>query len=62
MTVRKTLHEGRAGHVQVRAAEGAGLPVVGRRRRRIGVGPDTGPVVHALIHHVPRSVALVPHD
>ncbi|WP_369029824.1 MULTISPECIES: universal stress protein [Streptomyces] len=62
VTVHETLHEGRAGHVLVRAAEGAGLLVVGRRRRRVGVGPHTGPVVHALIHHVPQPVVLVPHD
>ncbi|MFF4544646.1 universal stress protein [Streptomyces sp. NPDC001406] len=60
--VRETLHEGRAVHVVTRAAEGAGLLVVGRRRRRIAVGSHTGPVAHALIHHVQRPVALVPHD
>jgi nucleotide-binding universal stress UspA family protein len=60
--VRQTLHEGRAAHVVARAAEAAGLLVVGRRRRRIAVGSHTGPVAHALIHHVHRPVALVPHD
>ncbi|WP_316751890.1 universal stress protein [Streptomyces herbicida] len=60
--VRETLHEGRAAHVLARAAEGAGLLVVGRRRRRVAVGSHTGPVAHALVHHVHRPVALVPHD
>jgi len=60
--VRETLYEGRPAHVLVRAAHGAGLLVVGRRRRRAAVGSRTGPVAHALIHHVDRPVALVPHD
>jgi len=60
--VRETLYEGRPAHVLVRAAQGAGLLVVGHRRRRTAVGPYTGPVAHALIHHVNRPVALVPHD
>ncbi|MET7380599.1 universal stress protein [Streptomyces sp. NPDC005526] len=60
--VEETLHEGRPAHVLVRAAAGAGLLVVGRRRRHAAVGSHTGPVAHALIHHVSRPVALVPHD
>ncbi|MFI1163454.1 universal stress protein [Streptomyces sp. NPDC020801] len=62
VVVQDTLHEGRAAHVLVRAASGAGLLVVGRRRRRTAVGSHTGPVAHALIHQVGRPVALVPHD
>jgi nucleotide-binding universal stress UspA family protein len=62
VVVRETLHEGRAAHVLVRAVGGAGLLVVGRRRRRAAVGSRTGPVAHALIHHVNRPVVLVPHD
>ncbi|MFE6828474.1 universal stress protein [Streptomyces sp. NPDC057690] len=62
VVVRENLHEGRAGHILVRAAGGAGLLVVGRRRRRTAVGPHTGPVAHALLHHVHRPVVLVPHD
>jgi nucleotide-binding universal stress UspA family protein len=62
VAVRENLHEGRAAHVLVRAAGGAGLLVVGRRRRRAAVGTHTGPVAHALLHHVTRPVALVPHD
>ncbi|MFI7497968.1 universal stress protein [Streptomyces sp. NPDC049687] len=60
--VRENLHEGRAAHVLARVADGAGLLVVGRRRRRAAVGSHTGPVAHALLHHVRRPVALVPHD
>ncbi|MEU4654597.1 universal stress protein [Streptomyces sp. NPDC023723] len=60
--VTAVLHEGRAGHVLVRAAEGAGLLVAGRRGRRAAPGPHTGPVAHALIHHVGCPVALIPHD
>ncbi|MGW3942947.1 universal stress protein [Streptomyces phaeochromogenes] len=60
--VREALYEGRPAHVLVRAANGAALLVVGRRRRRTAVGSHTGPVAHALIHHVDRPVVLVPHD
>ncbi|MGW1627189.1 universal stress protein [Streptomyces sp. NPDC002172] len=60
--VLENLHEGRAAHVLVRAAGGAGLLVVGRRRRRTAIGSHTGPVAHALIHHVSRPVVLIPHD
>jgi hypothetical protein len=62
VAVRENLHEGRPAHVLVRAANGAGLLVVGRRMRRAAVGSHTGTVAHALIHHVTRPVALVPHD
>ena len=59
--VRQTPYEGRPAHALVKAAAGAGLLVVGRRRRRT-VGPHTSPVAHALIHHVVCPLALVPHD
>ncbi|MER5435241.1 universal stress protein [Streptomyces sp. NPDC002588] len=62
VVVRENLHEGRAAHVLVRAAGGAGLLVAGRRRRRAAVGSRIGPVAHALLHHVHRPVVLVPHD
>ncbi|MGW3498520.1 universal stress protein [Streptomyces sp. NPDC001020] len=60
--VRESPYEGRPAHVLVKAAAGAGLLVVGRRRRRPAALPHTGPVAHALIHHVMCPVALVPHD
>lgn len=62
VSVRETLVEGRPAHVLVKAVGGAGLLVVGRRRRRSAVGSHTGPVAHALIHHVSCPVVLVPHD
>jgi nucleotide-binding universal stress UspA family protein len=61
VSVIENLHEGRPAHVLVRAAGGAGLLVAGHRRRRAAVGSHTGPVAHALIHHVRCPVALVPH-
>jgi len=61
VSVRQTPYQGRPAHALVKAAEGAGLLVVGRRRRR-AVGPHASPVAHALIHHVRCPLALVPHD
>lgn len=60
--VKDNLHEGHPAHVLVRTAGGAGLLVLGRRSRRSAVGTHTGPVAHALIHHVSRPVVIVPHD
>jgi nucleotide-binding universal stress UspA family protein len=45
----------------VRAATGASLLVVGHRLAERPVGPRTGPVTHAAIHHVGCPVAVVPH-
>ncbi|WP_123962906.1 universal stress protein [Streptomyces sp. TLI_185] len=58
----ETVTEGRAASVLVRAASGAGLLVVGRRRTERPTVPRTGPVAHAAIHHVGCPVAVVPHD
>ncbi|MEU6776616.1 universal stress protein [Streptomyces sp. NPDC046759] len=46
----------------VRAAEGASLLVVGRRRHRAGLAPHLGPVAQAAVHHGHCPVAVVPHD
>jgi nucleotide-binding universal stress UspA family protein len=46
----------------VRAAEGAGLLVVGRRKHRPALSPRLGPVAQAAIHHARCPVAVVPHD
>lgn len=46
----------------VRACEGAGLLVVGRRLHRHGVVSHLGPVAQAAIHHGRCPVAVVPHD
>ncbi|MFC4612558.1 universal stress protein [Streptomyces maoxianensis] len=47
-----------AGHL-VQAASDAGLVVVGRRRAASGA--HIGSVTHAVIHHAPCPVAVVPH-
>jgi nucleotide-binding universal stress UspA family protein len=52
---------GRAAHRLLEAAESASLVVVGRRNRRARLGFHTGPVTHALMHHSPAPVAVVPH-
>ncbi|MFI8100751.1 universal stress protein [Streptomyces sp. NPDC086023] len=44
----------------VDAAQGASLLVVGRRGRKVPVGPHIGHVAHAAIHHSHAPVALVP--
>ncbi|MCQ4205655.1 universal stress protein [Streptomyces longispororuber] len=60
--VHATAVHARSAHEIVHAARDAGLLVVGRRPRRIGLGPHTGPVTHTVIHHVGCPVAVVPHD
>ncbi|MFE7034692.1 universal stress protein [Streptomyces sp. NPDC057621] len=51
----------KASTALIRAASAAGLVVVGRRLAERPVGPRTGPVTHAVIHHVGCPVAVVPH-
>ncbi|ARF70998.1 universal stress protein UspA [Kitasatospora albolonga] len=46
----------------VDASRNAGLLVVGRRSRRSPVGPHLGHVAHAVIHHSPAPVAIVPFE
>jgi nucleotide-binding universal stress UspA family protein len=46
----------------VRAAEGAGLLVIGKRKHRPALAPRLGPVAEAAIHHARCPVAVVPHD
>ncbi|MBO1333029.1 universal stress protein [Streptomyces sp. VRA16 Mangrove soil] len=60
--VRSAAVHARTAHEIVHAAHGAGLLVVGRRPRRAGVGPHTGPVTHAVLHHVACPVVVVPHE
>jgi nucleotide-binding universal stress UspA family protein len=60
--VKENLYEGHPAHVLVRAAGGAGLLVVGRRRSHPAVGVHTGPVVRAAVRHAGCPVALVAHD
>ncbi|WP_405531147.1 universal stress protein [Streptomyces canus] len=59
--IRVTVATGRAQSVLVRAASGAALLVVGHRLADRPVGPRTGPVTHAVVHHVDCPVAVVPH-
>lgn len=46
----------------VRSAKGAGLLVLGRRRKGPALVPRIGPVVHAALHHADCPVVVVPHD
>ncbi|TQK49972.1 nucleotide-binding universal stress UspA family protein [Streptomyces sp. SLBN-118] len=48
--------------VVVRAAKGAGLLVIGRRKHGPALAPRLGPVATAAIHHAGCPVAVVPHD
>ncbi|MFI8287555.1 universal stress protein [Streptomyces sp. NPDC085614] len=52
---------GSAGIELVEAARDAGLVVVGRRARRAALGAHIGSAAHAVLHHSPVPVALVPH-
>lgn len=45
----------------VDAANDAALLVIGRRARHSPLGPRTGPVAHAVMHHARSPVAVVPH-
>ncbi|MFF8839431.1 universal stress protein [Streptomyces sp. NPDC015130] len=53
---------GSAGLELVAVAREASLVVVGRRTRRSTLGAHIGSVAHAVLHHSPVPVALVPHD
>lgn len=50
-----------ARHV-IEAAAGAPLLVIGRRTPSPKLGARLGPVAHAVLHHSPAPVAVVPHD
>ncbi|MFF0473979.1 universal stress protein [Streptomyces sp. NPDC004284] len=51
---------GSAAYQLAEAARTARLVVVGRRSRKVPVGPHLGHVAHAVIHHSPAPVAVVP--
>ncbi|MGW6530379.1 universal stress protein [Streptomyces venezuelae] len=57
-----TATEGNAADTPVQAARDVGLLVVGRRTTGHRIGAHTGPVTHAVQHHVGCPVAVVPHD
>lgn len=52
---------GSAGQVLLSRAARAQLIVVGRRAHRSALGARIGSVAHAVIHHAPCPVAVVPH-
>ena len=58
----ESVSEGKAPTALIRAASGASLLVVGHRLAERPVGPRTGPVTHAVIHHIGCPVAVVPHE
>ncbi|MGW3399789.1 universal stress protein [Streptomyces sp. NRRL F-5193] len=51
---------GSAAPQMAEASREAELVVVGRRARRLPVGPHVGHVTQAVIHHSPAPVAVVP--
>jgi nucleotide-binding universal stress UspA family protein len=52
---------GQAARHLIEAASDASLVVVGRRAHRSPIGTHIGPVTHAVLHHSPAPVAVVPH-
>ncbi|MHB9756316.1 universal stress protein [Streptomyces sp. BYX5S] len=59
--VREHVEIGSAGQVLLSVASEAQLLVVGRRARRTAIGSRIGSVAHAVLHHAPCPVAVVPH-
>ncbi|WP_438490155.1 universal stress protein [Streptomyces sp. S186] len=58
--VRRVVVPGRAHPALLGAAKGAELLVLGARRRSNPLGPQLGPVNHAMLHQAPCTVAIVP--
>ncbi|MFS8201580.1 universal stress protein [Streptomyces sp. CWNU-52B] len=58
--VTRHVEMGSAGEVLLSAAARAQLVVVGRRAHRSAVGSRIGSVAHAVVHHAPSPVAVVP--
>jgi nucleotide-binding universal stress UspA family protein len=61
VAVTETVAEGRAAGELIHASAGAALLVVGRRVREARLGTHLGSVAHAVLHHAPCPVAVVPH-
>lgn len=61
VAVTETVAEGRAAGELIHASAGAALLVVGRRVRETRLGTHLGSVAHAVLHHAPCPVAVVPH-
>ncbi|GAU69818.1 hypothetical protein SSP35_14_01520 [Streptomyces sp. NBRC 110611] len=54
---------GQPAHHLVDAGADAGLVVIGRRTNRLSAGPARiGHTAHAVMHHCPAPVAVIPHD
>ncbi|MBM9504285.1 universal stress protein [Actinacidiphila acididurans] len=62
VTVRTQVPEGRPRTALLSAARPGDLLVAGARRRHGTVGLQLGPVNHALLHHAPCPVAIVPQE
>ncbi|MCB5169442.1 universal stress protein [Streptomyces bambusae] len=62
VAVVRECRQGRPAQDLVEAARRARLVVVGRRNRRARLGTHIGAVTHAVVHHCPAPVAVVPHD
>ncbi|MFC9426000.1 universal stress protein [Streptomyces sp. NPDC056987] len=60
VTVRRKLVQGTAHQALIEESEGADLLVVGAQRRRGVVGLQLGRVNHAMLHHAPCPVAVIP--
>lgn len=60
LRVRRKAVQGRSASSLLRAAAGADLLVLGARRRHDHPGLQLGSVNHAMLHHSPCPVAIVP--
>ncbi|MEU6379882.1 universal stress protein [Streptomyces sp. NPDC046909] len=60
--ITELIAEGRPAQRLLDATQDAGLLAVGRRIRPARLGTHTGPVAHAVMHHVRCPVAIVPHE
>ncbi|MET7744270.1 universal stress protein [Streptomyces sp. NPDC005385] len=62
VAVTEHVEMGSAGQVLLSLSDRAQLMVVGRRVERSAVGGRIGSVAHAVMHHAPCPVAVVPHS
>ncbi|MFL1897767.1 universal stress protein [Streptomyces tauricus] len=60
--VRELVETGSAAQHLLHASADACLLSVGRTIRPARLGPHTGPVAHAVMHHVRCPVAIIPHE
>lgn len=58
--VSRQVIEGSTRQALLEAASGADLLVVGARRRRGHLGLQLGLISHAVLHHAPCPIAVVP--